>query len=47
MFLGSAEHDNGIKRLLKARRHETPNLDKTSERLVIPTDGEGFAATIG
>ena len=46
VFLGSAEHDNGINRLLKALRHETPDPAQTAERLEIPTDGAGFTATV-
>lgn len=46
VFLGSAELDNGINRLLKALRHETPNPDKTAARLEIPEGGEGFSATV-
>ena len=32
-FLGSAEHGNGIVRLLKALRHEVPFVDAATERL--------------
>ena len=46
VFLGSAEHSNGIRRLLKALRHETANPDKTAARLEVPSGGEGFSATI-
>lgn len=35
VFLGSAEHENGISRLLKALRHETPPVAETAERLGI------------
>ena len=40
VFFGSAENDNGVKRLMKSLRHETPQLSKTLERLNI---GEGEA----
>lgn len=40
VFFGSAENDNGISRLLKALRHETPEASHTAERLGLPkTDG--------
>ena len=38
VFFGSAENDNGIKRLMKSLRHETPEVAQTAERLDI---GEG------
>ncbi|WP_119679160.1 elongation factor G [Indioceanicola profundi] len=36
VFLGCAERDNGIRRLLKALRHEAPDAATTAERLEIP-----------
>ena len=45
VFLGSAEHMHGVRRLLKALRHEAPESARTAERLGIPTPG-GFAATV-
>ena len=33
VFFGSAEHDNGVRRLLKALRHEAPEPSQTAERL--------------
>lgn len=33
VLLGSAEHGNGILRLLKALRHEAPGVERTAERL--------------
>ena len=38
VFFGSAENDNGIKRLMKSLRHETPEVAQTAKRLAI---GEG------
>lgn len=38
VFFGSAEHDNGIRRLLKALRHEGPDVATTAERAGIPAD---------
>ena len=35
VFLGSAEHGNGIVRLLKALRHEVPTVETTVERLFV------------
>ncbi len=41
VFFGSAEHENGITRLLKALRHETCEVAKTTKRLGISApDGE-------
>ena len=45
VFLGSAEHGNGVGRLLKALRHEVPEASQTAARQGIPS-GEGFAATV-
>ncbi|MCW2245873.1 elongation factor G [Azospirillum fermentarium] len=39
VFLGSAENDGGIRRLLKALRHEAPDVATTAERLSIPDGG--------
>lgn len=38
VFFGSAENDNGIRRLLKALRHEGPDVATTAERAGIPAD---------
>ena len=43
VFFGSAEHGNGVRRLLKALRHEAPGPEVTAERLGEPT-GDGEAA---
>jgi len=40
VFVGAAEHDHGVRRLLKALRHETPDPDATAERLGLDMDGE-------
>lgn len=34
VFFGSAEHGNGVGRLLKALRHEVPNVDLLGQRLL-------------
>ncbi len=39
VFFGSAEADSGIKRLLKALRHATPEVEQTAARLGISTEG--------
>ena len=36
VFLGSAENDGGIRRLLKALRHEGPEVSNTAEHRMIP-----------
>jgi elongation factor G len=38
-LLGSAERDNGVRRLLKALRHEVPDVAKAAERDGIPLNG--------
>ena len=38
VFFGSAENDNGIRRLLKALRHEGPDVATSAERADIPAD---------
>ncbi|MGN6515613.1 MAG: GTP-binding protein, partial [Rhizomicrobium sp.] len=42
VLLGSAEGDNGIRRLLKALRHEVPDVTKAAERIGLPADGEAI-----
>jgi elongation factor G len=48
VFFGSAENDNGVRRLLKALRHEGPTAADTAARLDLPTDcdvlAQGFKA---
>ena len=39
VIFGSAEAGNGITRLWKLLRHETPECDSAAQRLSIPTDG--------
>ncbi|WP_420022870.1 elongation factor G [Cereibacter azotoformans] len=39
VFFGSAENENGIRRLLKALRHEAPGVEATAERLGIAPAG--------
>src|SRR3546814_17522557 len=45
VFFGSAEHGNGVTRLWKALRHETPAPQETAARLGI-ADGDDLAATV-
>jgi elongation factor G len=40
VFMGAAEHDHGVRRLMKALRHETPNPDDGALRLGIEPGGE-------
>lgn len=40
VFIGSAEHGNGVGRLLKALRHEAPGLAETQERLGLSANGD-------
>ncbi|WP_333823854.1 elongation factor G [Pinisolibacter sp.] len=40
VLIGSAEHGNGIERLLKALRHEAPGLEETQERLGLTANAE-------
>jgi len=47
VLLGSAENGNGIRRLLKALRHEAPGIAETAERLgVSASDGEVVAQVL-
>ena len=46
VFIGSAERENGIERLLKALRHEAPTAKQTAERLTIPLDGNLVASVL-
>lgn len=39
VFIGSAENDSGIRRLLKALRHEGPTVAETAKRLDLPEGG--------
>ncbi|BBK35542.1 elongation factor G [Allostella sp. ATCC 35155] len=43
VFLGAAERDHGVRRLLKALRHEVPQPERTAERRNIATTGEPLA----
>jgi len=36
VLIGAAEHEHGVRRLMKALRHESPQPSKTAERLGIP-----------
>lgn len=39
VLLGSAQNDNGVRRLLKALRHEVPGIAQTATRLAVPETG--------
>ena len=43
VLFGSAEHGNGIGRLLKALRHEAPGIDQTAKRLGLNASGGATA----
>ena len=43
VLIGSAEHGNGVGRLLKAIRHESPDVSDTRKRLGISTEGDAIA----
>lgn len=40
VLIGSAENDHGIRRLLKALRHEAPDVSVLAERLGVPTGAD-------
>ncbi len=46
VLLGSAIRSNGVLRLLKALRHETPNAAETAQRLGATPDGEATALVL-
>lgn len=46
VFLGAAERDNGVRRLLKALRHETAESSARAEALGIDPAGSEAAATV-
>ena len=43
VFTGAAEQDHGVRRLMKALRHETPNPDDSALRIGIEPEGEAVA----
>lgn len=38
VMIGAAEHEHGVRRLMKALRHEAPSAAKTADRLGIPNE---------
>lgn len=46
VLLGSAEGDNGIRRLLKALRHEVPDVDAAASRLGLKANGEAIVQVL-
>jgi elongation factor G len=46
VLMGSAERDNGINRLLKALRHEVPDVGAAAARLGIKGNGEAIAQVL-
>jgi elongation factor G len=45
-LMGSAEGDNGVRRLLKALRHETPGVEKLAERIGVKTAGDAIVQVV-
>lgn len=43
VLMGSATRENGVLRLMKALRHEAPDVAATAKRLGVPTDGASLA----
>jgi elongation factor G len=46
VLLGAAEHEYGVRRLLKALRHEAPDSSRAAERLGVSGDGEPLAQAL-
>ncbi|WP_068086224.1 elongation factor G [Polycladidibacter stylochi] len=46
VFIGSAENGNGIRRLLKALRHEAPGVTQLCERLGVEAEGNGLLQVV-
>ena len=46
VFVGAALHDHGVRRLLKALRHETPSYEEAAQRLGIETAADGGTGTV-
>ena len=46
VLFGSAENGNGILRLMKALRHESPNITNTLDRLGLTASGSGVAQVL-
>ncbi len=44
VFFGSAENENGVRRLMKALRHDAPSVSQTAARLGLP--GQGNVAQV-
>ncbi|HEV2560968.1 MAG TPA: elongation factor G [Rhizomicrobium sp.] len=46
VLIGSAERDNGVRRLLKALRHEVPEVSNTAARLGIKANGDAIVQVL-
>ena len=46
VLIGSAENDGGIRRLLKALRHEVPEVSITAKRLGLPANGDAIVQVL-
>ncbi|HKV14465.1 MAG TPA: elongation factor G [Reyranella sp.] len=43
VLLGAGDRENGVRRLLKALRHDTPFVDETAKRRDLPSNGAALA----
>lgn len=43
VLLGAGDRENGVRRLLKALRHDTPFVDETAKRRDLPSSGSSMA----
>src|SRR6478609_595568 len=43
VLLGAGDRENGVRRLLKALRHDTPTVDLTATRRALPSNGVSMA----
>ena len=43
MLLGAGDRENGVRRLLKALRHDTPFVAETAKRRALPSNGVALA----
>src|SRR5204862_250758 len=43
VLLGAGDRENGVRRLLKALRHDTPTVAETAKRRALPSNGVAMA----
>lgn len=46
VFMGAADRDHGVRRLLKALRHEVPDVSETAKRLGVSAEGSDTVAQV-